>query len=97
MNNCQEKIEGFIVNKKAKNAKGKTKSDINILDKYLNSIGRDTVTESLPNAGDRLSVEQLRFTEREESQTAPDPTTSQALSVATRDAKNMASKRRILL
>ena len=40
--NSQEQIENFIINQKAKNTIRKTKSDMNILHKYLRSIGKST-------------------------------------------------------
>lgn len=46
--NSQEQIENFVTNQKAKNTIRKTKSDMNILHKYLNSIGKNTEIESLP-------------------------------------------------
>ncbi|KXJ14551.1 EGF-like repeat and discoidin I-like domain-containing protein 3 [Exaiptasia diaphana] len=48
ISNSQEEIETFVTNQRAKNTVKKTKSDMNILNRYLESIGNKVEIETLP-------------------------------------------------
>ena len=48
LQNSQEEIENIVSGQKSANTAKKTRSDINTFERYLASIGKRTVIESLP-------------------------------------------------